>query len=219
MKKIFRFLPFALFLILSSCGSDNSYTLNGNIDIEDGTNVYILQADQNNQPFIKDSTTVKSGQFNFKGMSATPQISYMQVEGVNGYVLTILENGTISADLYKDSITKSKVFGSKSNDDFIKYKIETKSLIDDMNSISFAAQDAIMNGDVETASELEKDYNRIQQEVVLYEWGFITDNLDSYMSGLLLEVFMVENKVNKDSIIDVYESLSNRIKVSDVART
>ena len=118
MKKIHTFLTLALLLIISSCGSDNSYTLNGNIDIEDGTNVYILQADQNNQPFIKDSTTVKSGQFNFKGMSATPQISYMQVEGVNGYVLTILENGTISAALYKDSITKSKVFGSKSNDDF-----------------------------------------------------------------------------------------------------
>ena len=218
MKKIFTFLPFALLLILTSCGSDNSYTLNGNIDIEDGTKVYILQADQNNQPFIKDSTSVKSGEFIFKGMSATPQISYMQVEGVNGYVLTILENGTINADLYKDSITKSNVYGSKSNDDFIKYKIETKSLVDNMNSISFAAQDAIMNGDVETASELEKDYNKIQQEVLLYEWDFITDNLDSYMSGLLLEVFMVENKVNKDSIIDVYESLSNRIKVSDVGK-
>ena len=53
MKKIFRLLPFVLFLFLSSCGNDNSYTLNGNIDIEDGTNVYILQADQNNQPYIK----------------------------------------------------------------------------------------------------------------------------------------------------------------------
>ena len=218
MKKIYTFLPFALLLILSSCGNDNSFTLNGNIAIEDGTKVYILQADQNNQPFIKDSTSVKSGEFIFKGMSATPQISYMQVEGVNGYVLTILENGTINADLYKDSITKSNVYGSKSNDDFIKYKIETKSLVDNMNSISFAAQDAVMNGDVETASELEKDYNKIQQEVLLYEWDFITDNLDSYMSGLLLEVFMVENKVNKDSIIDVYESLSNRIKVSDVGK-
>ena len=218
MKKIHGFLSFALVLILCSCGSDNSYTLNGNLDIEDGTKVYILQADQNNQPFIKDSTSVKSSQFNFKGISATPQISYMQIEGVNGYVLTILENGTIKADIYKDSITKSKVFGTKSNDDFIKYKIETKPLVDDMNSISFAAQDAIMSGDVETASELEKDYNKIQQEVLLYEWDFITANLDSYMSGLLLEVFMVENKVNKDSIIDVYESLSNRIKVSDVGK-
>ena len=218
MKNISTLLLFGLLLILSSCGNDNNYTLNGNIEIEDDTKIYILQADQNNQPYIKDSTSVKSGKFSFKGMSATPQISYMQVEGVNGYVLTILENGTINADLYKDSITKSNVYGSKSNDDFIKYKIETKSLVDDMNSISFAAQDAVMNGDVETASELEKDYNKIQQEVLLYEWGFITDNLDSYMSGLLLEVFMVENKVNKDSIIDVYESLSNRIKVSDVGK-
>ena len=218
MKKIFTILSLTFFFILSSCGTDNSYTLNGNIDVEDDTKIYILQADQNNQPFIKDSTSVKSGQFNFKGMSATPQISYMQVEGVNGYVLTIIENGTISADIYKDSITKSRVFGSKSNDDFIKYKLETKSLVTDMNSISFAAQDAIMSGDIETAAELEKDYNKIQQKVLLYEWDFITDNLDSYMSGLLLEVFMVENKVNKDSIIDVYQSFSNRIKVSDVGK-
>ena len=87
MKKIHTFLTLALLLIISSCGSDNSYTLNGNIDIEDGTNIYILQADQNNQPYIKDSTSVKSGQFNFKGMSATPQISYMQVEGVDGLSL------------------------------------------------------------------------------------------------------------------------------------
>ena len=218
MKKIFTLLSLIFFFVLSSCGKNNSYTLNGNIDVEDDTKIYILQADQNNQPFIKDSTSVKSGQFNFKGMSATPQISYMQVEGVNGYVLTIIENGTISADIYKDSITKSRVFGSKSNDDFIKYKLETKSLVNDMNSISFAAQDAIMSGDIETAAELEKDYNKIQQKVLLYEWDFITDNLDSYMSGLLLEVFMVENKVNKDSIIDVYESFSNRIKVSDVGK-
>ena len=102
---MFKYSPLALILILSSCGNDNSFTLNGNIDIEDDTKVYILQADQNNQPYIKDSTSVKSGKFNFNGMSATPQISYMQVEGVNGYVLTILENGIITADLYKDSIT------------------------------------------------------------------------------------------------------------------
>ena len=204
--------------LLISCSSDNSYSLEGKIDVEDGTKIYVLQADQNNQPFIKDSASVKSKSFDFKGVSSTPQISYMQVEGINGYVLTILENGLINAEIYKDSISKSVVSGTKSNDDFIKYKSETKTLVDKMNSISFAAQDAIMNGDVETAMELEKDYNLKEREVMLYEWDFIIDNLDSYMSALLLEVFMVENKVNKDSIIDVYESFSNRIKVSDVGK-
>ena len=220
MKKLLlRFISFTFLVLLGSCGSqENQFELIGKADVADGTKIYVLQADQNNQPFIKDSTTVQSNNFKFKGISSTPQISYIQVEGVNGYVLAILENGDIKADLFKDSISKSKVYGTKSNDDFIKYKSETKLLVDDMNNISYEAQDAIMTGDVSTAMELEKEYNSKEREVMLYEWDFIIDNLDSYMSALLLEVFMIENKVNKDSIIDVYESFSNRIKVSDVGK-
>ncbi len=220
MKKLtFSFLSLSSLVLLSSCGSSNNqFELIGNADVSDGTMIYVLQADQNNQPYIIDSTSVQSNSFKFKGISSTPQISYIQVEGVNGYVLTILENGDINADIYKDSISKSKVYGTKSNDDFIKYKAETKYLVDIMNNISSDAQSAIMNGDVDTAMELEKEYNSKEREVMLYEWDFIVDNLDSYMSALLLEVFMIENKVNKDSIIDVYESFSNRIKVSDVGK-
>ena len=220
MKKLlFRLFSLSYLLFLSSCdSSDNQFELIGNADVSDGTMIYVLQADQNNQPYIKDSTSVQSNSFKFKGISSTPQISYIQVEGVNGYVLAILENGDIKADIYKDSISKSKVYGTKSNDDFIKYKSETKSLVDVMNNISSDAQNAIMSGDVVTAMELEKEYNSKEREVMLYEWDFIVDNLDSYMSALLLEVFMIENKVNKDSIIDVYESFSNRIKVSDVGK-
>ena len=220
MKKLLiRSISLSLLVLLSSCGSqENKFELIGKADLADGTKIYVLQADQNNQPYIKDSTTVQSNSFKFQGISSTPQISYIQVEGVNGYVLAILENGDIKADLFKDSISKSKVYGTKSNDDFIKYKSETKFLVDDMNNISYEAQDAIMTGDVTTAMELEKEYNSKEREVMLYEWDFIVDNLDSYMSALLLEVFMIENKVNKDSIIDVYESFSNRIKVSDVGK-
>ena len=220
MKKLLiRFINLLLLVLLGSCGSqENQFELIGNADVADGTKIYVLQADQNNQPYIKDSTTVQSNSFKFQGISSTPQISYIQVEGVNGYVLAILENGDIKAELFKDSISKSKVYGTKSNDDFIKYKSETKFLVDDMNNISYEAQDAIMTGDVTTAMELEKEYNSKEREVMLYEWDFIVDNLDSYMSALLLEVFMIENKVNKDSIIDVYESFSNRIKVSDVGK-
>ena len=220
MKKLFiRFISLSFLVLLGSCGSqENQFELIGKADVADGTKIYVLQADQNNQPYIKDSTTVQSNNFKFQGISSTPQISYIQVEGVNGYVLAILENGDIKADLFKDSISKSKVYGTKSNDDFIKYKSETKFLVDDMNNISYEAQDAIMTGDVSTAMELEKEYNSKEREVMLYEWDFIIDNLDSYMSALLLEVFMIENKVNKDSIIDVYESFSNRIKVSDVGK-
>lgn len=220
MKKSYSLTFIALFTLyfFNACSSDNSYVLNGSINIEDDTKVYILQADQNNQPYVNDSTFVKGNQFSFSGISATPKISYIQVEGVNGYVLSILESGTLNANIYPDSISKSSVTGSKSNDGFIKYRQETKNLVESMNYISYSAQEAIMNGDIQTAKTLEKEYYDKEREVLFYEWDFIVDNPDSYMSALLLEVFMIENKVNKDSIIDVFESFSNRLKVSDVGK-
>ena len=50
--------------------------------------------------------------FNFQGMSATPEISYIQVEGINGYVLAILESGNIKAELNSNNISRSTVSGT-----------------------------------------------------------------------------------------------------------
>ena len=207
----------ASFLIIS-CNSSNDFTINGSTDVNDGTKVYILQADQNNQPYIKDSTIIKNSKFNFTGEAATPEISYFQVEGVNGYVLSIIESGKINAEIYKDSITTSLVTGTKSNNDFNKYRQQTKSLVEDINQIAYEQQQAIFSNDLELASKLRKDISQKEREVMLYEWDFIINNRDSYMSALLLEVFMVENKVNKDSIIEVFNTFSNRIKISNVGK-
>ena len=205
-------------LLIISCNSSNDFTINGTIDADEGSKVYILQADQNNQPFIKDSTVIQNSKFKFSGEAATPEISYFQVEGVNGYVLSIIESGKISAEIFKDSITSSIVTGTKSNDDFNKYRNQTKSLVENINKIAYDQQQAIFNNDLELASKLRKDINSKEQDVMLYEWDFIVNNNDSYMSALLLEVFMVENKVNKDSIIEVFNSFSNRIKISNVGK-
>ena len=207
----------ASFLIIS-CNSSNDFTINGSTDVNDGSKVYILQADQNNQPYIKDSTIIKNSKFNFTGEAATPEISYFQVEGVNGYVLSIIESGKINAEIYKDSITTSLVTGTKSNNDFNKYRQQTKSLVQDINQIAYEQQQAIFSNDLELASKLRKDISQKEREVMLYEWDFIINNRDSYMSALLLEVFMVENKVNKDSIIEVFNTFSNRIKISNVGK-
>ena len=204
--------------IIISCKSGNDFTIDGTIDADDGSKVYILQADQNNQPFVKDSTVIKNSKFEFSGQAATPEISYFQVEGVNGYVLSIIEAGKINAEIYTDNLTTSLVTGTRSNNDLNKYRDETKSLVENINKLASDQQQAIFNNNIELASKLRKDISRNEQEIMLYEWDFIINNEDSYMSALLLEVFMVENKVNKDSIIEVYNTFSNRIKISNVGK-
>ena len=75
-----------------------------------------------------------------------------------------------------------------------------------MNDITSTAQDAIMNGDVETAMELEKDYNKKEREVLLYEWDFIVDNLDSYESRSLTDII----KSNHDKSLSFLLSKSKK---------
>ena len=216
--RIMRIIFLLISLLIISCNSSNDFTINGTTDADDGSKIYILQADQNNQPYIKDSTIIKNSKFKFTGEAATPEISYFQIEGINGYVLSIIESGKINANIFKDSITSSLVSGTKSNNDFNVYRTETKTLIENINQIAYDQQQAIFDNDLELASKLRKDINRKEQEVMLYEWDFIVKNKDSYMSALLLEVFMVENKVNKDSIIEVFNTFSNRIKISNVGK-
>lgn len=216
--RIMRIIFLLISLLIISCNSSNDFTINGTTDADDGSKIYILQADQNNQPYIKDSTIIKNSKFKFTGEAATPEISYFQIEGINGYVLSIIESGKINANIFKDSITSSLVSGTKSNNDFNVYRTETKTLIENINQIAYDQQQAIFDNDLELASKLRKDISRKEQEVMLYEWDFIVKNKDSYMSALLLEVFMVENKVNKDSIIEVFNTFSNRIKISNVGK-
>lgn len=216
--RIMRIIFLLISLLIISCNSSNDFTINGTTDADDGSKIYILQADQNNQPYIKDSTIIKNSKFKFTGEAATPEISYFQIEGINGYVLSIIESGKINANIFKDSITSSLVSGTKSNNDFNVYRTETKTLIENINQIAYNQQQAIFDNDLELASKLRKDISRKEQEVMLYEWDFIVKNKDSYMSALLLEVFMVENKVNKDSIIEVFNTFSNRIKISNVGK-
>ena len=71
MKKLIcKVLGLSILFFLNSCGSsDNQFELIGNVDVSDGTMIYVLQADQNNQPYIKDSTSVQSN--SFKSVSYT----------------------------------------------------------------------------------------------------------------------------------------------------
>ena len=133
-------------------------------------------------------------------------------------MLSIIEAGKINAEIYTDNLTTSLVTGTRSNNDLNKYRDETKSLVENINKLASDQQQAIFNNNIELASKLRKDISRNEQEIMLYEWDFIINNEDSYMSALLLEVFMVENKVNKDSIIEVYNTFSNRIKISNVGK-
>ena len=60
---------------------------------------------------------------------------YIVFENQRENLPVVLEPGTIKVNVYKDSIRSSKVKGTKSNDDFNKYKTTTKEFYFELNNI------------------------------------------------------------------------------------
>ena len=120
----------ALLLLISGCSSGKGeFELKGSVDLKDGDMVYRIVADSNQQPKVIDSVAVKAGSFTMIGESPSPDVNFLSLQGLNGNFPFILESGTLKVSLYKDSLIASKAYGTVSNDDFMKYKAETKVFI------------------------------------------------------------------------------------------
>ena len=208
------FIRISLLLILFwSCNTNKEYyEIQGQIEIANGTTIYRIAADENKQPITIDSVTVKDGSFMIKGPIEEPDINFIQIQGQPGNFPIILEGGKIQVTIYKDSLSSSIAKGTISNDDFMKYKDETKAYIKSINSIGNEMQQALILKDSILLLDLQSEYDGIRQQIQDYEMNFIKNNTNSYVSVLILERFVSSNSLVRDSLEQLYRNLSERIK-------
>lgn len=206
-------------MLLVACGDNStSFTLNGKIDVENGKMVYRVEADQNNQPSIIDSTQIQSGMFSFKGDVLRPEINFLQIEGVAGNFPIIIENGTITSNLFKDSLAVSNATGTISNDGFMRYKDQTKSFINTLNDIGSEMQKAVILKDTLLMVDLREQYQMIQDQIQEYEIDYVKTNNDSYISVLILERYLTKDAMSIETIKEIYSGFSDRLKNSRSAK-
>ncbi|MDP2159024.1 MAG: DUF4369 domain-containing protein, partial [Flavobacterium sp.] len=122
MKQLFMLIAMAAFVISCNKLKDNEFEITGTIDgLENNTLVLLERQNELGQFITVDSTTIKDGKFSFKSEYAEPEFQYIQFKEVPGKVPFIAENGTISIVAYKDSLQKSIVKGTYSNDQYLAY--------------------------------------------------------------------------------------------------
>ena len=211
MKKLLR-LTFLLLLVWSCKTNEENYEIQGQIEIANGTTIFRIAADDNNQPKILDSVAVKEGSFMIKGPIEEPDINFIQIQGQPGNFPIILEGGKIQVTLYKDSLSASIAKGTISNDDFMKYKDENKAYIKSINSIGNEMQQALILKDSILLMDLRSEYDGVRQQIQDYEINFIKNNTNSYVSALILERFVASKSLVKDSLEQLYKKFSDRIK-------
>jgi hypothetical protein len=168
MKKTILLLSATV--LLFSCSKDK-YTISGTAaGIENGKTIILETQDDKGMGLIAvDTVKVENGKFEIKGKALEPAFHTLQVEGIQGKVAFILENGSIDIVIYKDSIQKSKVSGTYSNDEYVSFTTEItkvqKKLIDFQTVNTKKMNDAQAAKDTAVINSLMKEFMKIQETV------------------------------------------------------
>lgn len=226
MKKIILLLSATVFLI--SC-SKNKYVISGTVTgIENGKTVIMETSDASGMGLIAvDTVKIENGKFEITGKALEPAFHMLQVEGVNGKVPFILENGDITVVINKDSLNKSKISGTYNNDEFATFNKDLeniqKPLIDFQTKNTQLMNEAQQNKDTAVINKLMTEFGEIQQNVGESSKKKYTDYAEthpkSFISALIIQGMTNDPSVDIAKIEKLYASLDESLKTSKPGKT
>lgn len=217
MKKYFFY--FVLISIFTHCSPSNEFKVNGTVDLDDATQVFVIKADDNNRPEPVDTLEVMGGSFSFSGNVEVPEMHYLFFEGTQGNLPFVLENGTITIKAYKDSLRKSRVTGTDSNRDFASYLKGSEKYSKDLTKIQIEMRNPSIRADSLAFTDLKEQFDSMLEKLENYELDFITNRPDSYISSLILERMVMSKSIETEKAIDLYDSFSNLVKQTKSGRS
>ena len=220
MKKTLLLL--AVVLVLVSCKklADGEYEITGNVKgMKTGT-VYLEKQSpmgMGTQPV--DTVKIIDGKFVIKGKTKETEISFIQIEKLQGKIPFILEGGEIEITVDKDSLFKSISVGTYSNDKFTKFNDESnkiqkrlqKKVTEFQNKNMAIINEAQKNNDTLTMSKLRDEYEFIQKDITDYTFTYPKTHPKSFISVLIIQM-MVNNPKYAKEIEPLYNSLDESLK-------
>lgn len=114
---------FAVLLSVISCNTKKTdgFTIEGTITGADSGWV-LLQKREKGKMITADSVQAKQGKFTLTGKVEMPEVYYLRLANVDGAFPFFIENGALTIKVYADSIDKSSVTGSVSQDALVAYQ-------------------------------------------------------------------------------------------------
>ena len=190
MKQIFLSLLAVATLVSCSKVGKNEFIIEGNAEgVKDGVAVYLEKQDSTGIVQV-DTVKVEKGKFKFEGNVTEPGLHFVQVDQTQGKIVLVLENGEINLKVDKDSINKSVVGGTYSNDQLATYSKEYEKVQKKMMAFQKANmekwQQAQMTQDTVTRNALIKENKVFQDELMKLPVEHVEKHPKSYLSLLFI---------------------------------
>jgi len=217
MKKILLLLSVVSILISCNKAGSNAFIISGTVKgVDNGKSVTLEVQDATGQLKPVDTVKVQDGKFTFKGSAKEPEMHLIQVEGTQGKVPFILENGDIDMVINKDSISITKVSGTYNNDELTAYKedgmkIQKKMMKfqqDNMTKMNEAQQ----KSDTVVMNSLRKEYSKFQEEFTKQSEEYLKTHPKAFISTLILESFFNQMTPDIIKIKKYYTALDQTLK-------
>jgi peroxiredoxin len=209
MKKAVYLFIITLFMV--ACSSGPHYVITGKINGADSV-TFLLQKRVEGKIVSIDSAISRKGTFIMKG-GAVDYPEMVQLVALSTRMRTsfYLENSKITITGTLDSLFNAAVTGSKTQDEYQAFIASNKPLNEKYSKIYTEYQTANQNNDTQRISELEKEAESIQNEMIALQKDFIKSNPASYVSPTLLRslVYDMEADEIESYIIAMDTSVAN----------
>lgn len=216
MKKYLLFAALAA-IVISGCKHEKQagYTIRGTVTGTDTAWVLLKTRDGQDLKTI-DSARIDNGRFEFKGTVTLPEMYYLMIKGRKEYFNFFLENSALSVTLYADSIQKSVVTGSGTNDLYMTYKAGEKEFDHLMEQQYTLYRDASDAKDTTAAGIAGRRFDSIQELLTNFQKDFILKNGKSvvapYLAMRMPYLFNLQEFENIEKVLDTSLSRSDYVK-------
>jgi len=222
MKKIFFLLTASVAIISCSKVKDGEYLITGTAKgIANGKTIILQGQDPTTKMNVAlDTVKVENEKFEIKGKVTEPAFHTLILQDANGPIPFILETGEITIAVDKDSIHKSKVGGTYSNEEYVKFNDELqktqKRLVDFQKNNTQKMQQAQQAQDTATINGLMKQYMTIQTEVQADSKkkyvAYAESHPKSFISVLIVKGMSEDPTADAKKIESLYNSLDESLK-------
>lgn len=222
MKKyLLLLLATASIIACNKVGKDEFIIEGDATGIANGVSVYLQKQDSTGLVQV-DTVKVENGKFKFEGKVTAPGIHFVAVDKIEGKAVIILENGEIALKIRKDSIGKSTVAGTFSNEQLTIYAKESQKI----NKRMMAFQNANMakfneaqtKKDTVAINALMKENSVYQKEFEKLSMDHMEKNPKSYLSLLFLEQFLNQPTADMVKLKKIFDNLDASLKTTKEAK-
>jgi len=217
MKKIVFLIALSLSILSCSKVKKGEFLISGEAKgIPNGKMIFLKTQNDVGLVLNVDSTKVQDGKFELKGKVKEPSMFALYVKDIQQPVPFIMESGEIVVKIDKDSIWKSKISGTDSNDSFQEFNDKTndinKRLVDYQNKNIQKLMEAQQKKDNVTIESLKSGYVKIQKEMDDYMIQYPDENPNSYISLLLVERLFSSQDFKYEKVKKTFENLNEELR-------